>query len=540
MAMNFAGASQRVRGLLAPKKPEALAKSALTEDTLRDNIVRDAGAHSERFNAATDKRPVVEWERTHEDGSTTREEYEWETFPEAVRDFARAAFGWDEPQVRPRDEVRPSHRFNREVMQAAINSEGMRELRPYSRNNEQEALYGAIVGADELRGMAGSVLADHVARSEQMSEQEHAQQSAEDMLEQLRQRAKQEVQDQGAVQDDTRREVKRALKRIEQAQGKLEQLMHEEGASSMVVDAIAAGERMTQTAAEAAEAFGQLPGIGGGEAHNLSLDQQIELAEKWAANPNLKAIARMLGRMLRSMVFKREARTKNVSIEPVGVTTGNDLARLLPHELARAYSSNTLIKTSFVKDFAERSLLQYDMEGKAPAGKGPIITVHDGSGSMGGEKFVWATSLCLSVLTIAQRERRQFAGAEFGSAGQIKSWIFPANQAPDPNDVLDYATHFFAGGTSTLTGMQEALRIMREHPEFKTADVLLIGDGIDYFREADKKVRDELRALGCRIHGISILQKNNTYMQQMCESVVDVADLAGANDATDHVAENIT
>ena len=168
--------------------------------------------------------------------------------------------------------------------------------------------------------------------------------------------------------------------------------------------------------------------------------------------------------MLHSMRFKRETRTKNVDVEPVGITTGNDLRRLLPHELARGFSTNRLIKTSFIKDYAERGLLQYDMEGKAPAGKGPIISVHDGSGSMSGEKFVWATSLCLSVLTIAHRERRQFAGAEFGSNGQIASWIFPPDRAPDPEQVLDYATHFFAGGTSTLTGMREALRIMREHP----------------------------------------------------------------------------
>ena len=69
---------------------------------------------------------------------------------------------------------------------------------------------------------------------------------------------------------------------------------------------------------------------------------------------------------------------------------------------------------------------------------------------------------------------------------------------------------------------------------------MLIGDGQDYFRDEDKRVREELRALGCRIHGISILCPNNAYMAQMCESVVDVTDLAGANDATDHVAESIT
>src|SRR6476659_3452644 len=98
MAMNFAAASQRVRALLAPKKLAEQSKSALTEDVLRDNIVRDAGNASERFQNAVNKRPVIEYDRANEDGSTSREEYEWDAFPEAVRDFARAAFGWDEPQ----------------------------------------------------------------------------------------------------------------------------------------------------------------------------------------------------------------------------------------------------------------------------------------------------------------------------------------------------------------------------------------------------------------------------------------------------------
>ena len=433
MAMNFATASKRVRGLLAPTKPADLSKSSLTPDPLRDNIIRDAGAQSERFQAAMRKYPEIEYERTNDDGSTSTESYEWETFPEAVRDFARAAFGWDEPEVLSRDKVRPSHRFNREIMQAAINSPGFRELRPHSRNNELESLYGAIMGVPELEAMAPEALSEHIARSEKMKVEENLQQTAEQMFERLRERARQEITDLGEVQDGTKREIKHTLRDMQTAQSNLAQLMHEEATSSMVVDAIAAGEAMAQSAAEAVQAMGNLPGIGGGEAHNLTPDQQIALAEKWAANPDLRAIVRMLGRMLHSMRFKRETRTKNVDVEPVGITTGNDLRRLLPHELARGFSTNRLIKTSFIKDYAERGLLQYDMEGKAPAGKGPIITVHDGSGSMSGEKFVWATSLCLSVLTIAHRERRQFAGAEFGSAGRSPRGSSRPTARPTPN-----------------------------------------------------------------------------------------------------------
>jgi uncharacterized protein with von Willebrand factor type A (vWA) domain len=540
MTMNFAGAGARVRQLLAPAKPADLQKSALTSDPLRDHIIEEAEQDSERFRHALEKRPQVEYERTHEDGSTTKETYDWHTFDEVQRDFARAAFGWEEPECTDRSKIRPSHRLNREILQSALHSTGFHELRPYSRNNEGESLCGAIVGGESLCDIAQERLGEHIARSEQMSEQEQRQQSADEMFEQLRGRARQEIDENGAVAPDTRRQIKQALKQGQAAQDALGELMQAEAGSSMMVDAIAAGRELANSAQEGVEMLSSLPGFEPGNAHNLPLDKQIELAEKWSQTQDLKAVLKMLGRMLRSMTFKRKARVKNVDIEPVGVTTGDTLRLLLPHEMARGFSDHPLIKATFMKDFAERSLLQYDMQGKEPAGKGPVITVHDGSGSMSGTKFVWATSVCLATLTIAHKEHRHFAGVEFGSHGQIKSWQFPARKPVDPELALDYATHFFAGGTSTVGGMAEALRIMRAQEEFRSADVLLIGDGCDHFGDEDRRVRDELRALGARIHGITILTPSNPYFAQMCEWHTDVQDLSGANEATDRLAQNIT
>jgi uncharacterized protein with von Willebrand factor type A (vWA) domain len=103
---------------------------------------------------------------------------------------------------------------------------------------------------------------------------------------------------------------------------------------------------------------------------------------------------------------------------------------------------------------------------------------------------------------------------------------------------MEYVTHTFGGGTSTLIGMTEALRLMQDQPEFKTADVVLVGDGQDYFQEGDRQVRDALHKLGVRIHAISIACPNNAYMQQMADHVIDVTDIA--NDAVSILAEQIT
>lgn len=537
--MDFKSASGKVRNLLAPKRPKDLARSVLTDDPLRDNIMREAAERSERFRKAARKSPEVKYKVTDADGNESEQTYQWEQFPEAMRDYSRAAFEWAEPDVKPRDQIQPSHRLNREVIQAMISSPAFQESRPYTRNSELESLYGAMAAGESLRESASTLLAEHIAREQEIDEAEQEQQTAEEMFENLRKRAKREVKDDGAVGDPTRRGIKKALKNIQQTQANLGNLMQQQSGSSMVVDAIAAGQAAAQAGADAVDSIGSIPGMDPGQSQQLSTDQQIALAEKWGKNPDLKRIAQILGRMLRSFRFKRSARSKHVKIEPVGVETGNDLRLLLPHELARGFSDNRLVKTTFMKDFAEAALLQYDMEGKAPTGKGPIIAAWDGSGSMSGEPFVWASSVALTLLTTALREKRAFVGIEFGSGSEMKSWYFPKNESADPDRVIEMTGHFFGGGTDTTVGMAEALRILETEPVFKTADIILIGDGQDWFQEDDKKIRDRMRELGARIHGITIMTGDNPFFEQMCDWHVDVIDLAN-NDVMDRLADNIT
>lgn len=537
--MDFGSAGAKVRKLLAgTKRPQDLSTSSLTENKLRDNIIRDAGNASDRFKAAQRKAPEVEYTTKDDQGVESTQKYTWSSYPEMMRDAARALFDFDEPELRPQEEVRPSHHLNREVAANWMTSAAFRDARPYSRRNELESLFGAMAAGAELQEQAQGVLAEHIARSEQMGEQEQDAQTADDMMEKLRKRARKQLDAAGQVDPKTVKQMKQQVAKRQAARTNLANLLQQQQQAGMTGAARTAAAAMAQAAQDAIDAVGSLPGITGGSAHNLSPDQQIALAEKWAANTQLRDVAKMLGRMIRDVKFKREARTKNVKTEPVDITTGRDFDLLLPTELATAYMPT--MKPLFLKRFAESSLLQYQMSGKAPAGKGPIIAVHDGSGSMSGEPFVWATSLCLTLLTIAHREKRPFAGIEFGTSTQIKTWYFPKGQAVDPDQVLDYASHFYGGGTSIVSGLQTAYDICKDEDEFRTADVILISDGQDYFREPDALLKREFAELHVRIHGISILTGDNAYMEQMCEWHTDVQDLAGPNSATDKLAANIT
>lgn len=543
--MDFKQAAGRVRNLLAPTKTADLSKSALTKDEMRDRIIRDTGEASARFKAARDKMPVVEYEREHEDGSKTTEQFGWDTYPELIEDIARAAFGWDEPDVLSRDRMQPRYRLNREVLDAFVNSPYMDELRPFSRNNTDESLFGAMGAAPDAHELASGLLAEHIARSEQIGEAEQEQQQANDLFEQLRQQARQETAEHGTAQPDTRRGIKQVLKQAQQANEKLAGLMQQENASSMRVDAIAAGTQMAAAAADAAQAIAELPGTEDGNESNLTFDEALALAEKWNAHEGLRKVIRRLGRLFRSFSFKREARTQHVRIEPVGIEPGNDLKALLPVELARLQSDSKALKALFWRDYEQRRLLQFAKEGKSPAGKGPVIQVQDQSGSMGMEfggvtRNVWACSLGVTVQARTHREKRAFAGIQFGSRREVRTWYFPKDEPVDPAKVLDYASHFFGGGTDTCAGMEEALRIIKSEPAFTTADVMLVADGQDVFEERDRRVRDALRALGVRITGISIAYPNNAYMKEMCDEVIDIGSLADEEAATTALADSLT
>lgn len=538
MPMDFKGAANRVRSLIAAKKPQDLSRSALTPDALRDNIIAEEGSRSERFRAASQKQPVIDWEREDENGVKSQEQYPWTQFGECLRDVARAQFSYDEPQVLRREQVRPSAQLNREVVQGFLASDESQEAYPYTRGNPTESLFASLAASKSLEASARERLAEHIARSNEMEQAEDDQASAEEMLERLRERARQQKQDSGQIDPNVAPQVRDQVARREAAKAALAQLQQQQQTSSMVRAARAAGKAAAHEANEAAQVIHSLPGMDPGQARNLSPEQQIALAEKWSENGNMRHIARMVGRLVRDMRFKRQARTKNVPVEPVDITTGRHLDRMLPHELARAYMPE--LRPLWMKDYSEHALLEWEMSGTEPAGKGPIVCVHDGSGSMSGEKFVWATSLGLALLTIAQREKRDYAGVEFGSRTELKSWIFPSGAQPDPDEVVDYAGHFFGGGTDIGIGLAEALRIITDVPQFKTADVVLLTDGIAHYGARDKAAVDALVKLGVRIHGIAIEAPHNAYLDQACEWWCNVEDLAGTNEATDQLAEQIT
>ena len=68
---------------------------------------------------------------------------------------------------------------------------------------------------------------------------------------------------------------------------------------------------------------------------------------------------------------------------------------------------------------------------------GPIVMVVDGSGSMAGERNIWARAVAMCLLHIARIEKRDFALVEFSSARQYATWQVPARKALDGQLVIE-------------------------------------------------------------------------------------------------------
>jgi uncharacterized protein with von Willebrand factor type A (vWA) domain len=161
---------------------------------------------------------------------------------------------------------------------------------------------------------------------------------------------------------------------------------------------------------------------------------------------------------------------------------------------------------------------------------------------MFGERNEWARAVSLALLTIARREKRDAAVVEFSSPGQTASWEFLRREGVKPERILDFITHIFEGGTHIYSGLEVSRTFIDSRPEFKQADIVLITDGGDRFEELDAEIRAHFREKGVRVHGVSIgiSAEDNTYLQKMCDTVVDTDNLKGANEATDHLAQVIT
>jgi uncharacterized protein with von Willebrand factor type A (vWA) domain len=239
-----------------------------------------------------------------------------------------------------------------------------------------------------------------------------------------------------------------------------------------ISDMLTKAEEAARESNEIAMTWGMEPG----ELQRLPAQERMDLAKR-LNNERFRRVAKLFGPMRNMMLSEQQRKVIHTNEEVYDVTIGNDLGRVLPQEIINLRPGPT--RLDFLRRFTEGKLLQYDMQGKERLAKGAIIFCEDGSGSMSGEREMWAKAVMLCLLHLARQQKRSFHLIHFSGPGQFRHLAFEAPTDFTLERILDAAETFFGGGTDFATPMIQAMGLL--DTEFKgtgrvKADVVFVTD----------------------------------------------------------------
>lgn len=516
---------EKAKRLVGRGRPK-LAQNAIDGSKIDHAVLRDLRKRAPVLNDAMSTAPESAtpeaWERLSEDV--------WSSY-----------FGQNEPKLRSRDELDPAYAVNREVAMRHIRSEEFSSERPRTMTKATASALGTVGALGSLRESYDNELKEHAERQSEVEKRENELDAIDDLLEEYRQQRAEAKHDDdiGAIDEEIRevaQDKREAVARIRELRD--EQVVNAADMATAAKEAVAKAHAAAQDAVDAAD---MIPGIGKGAGADTTANASamFGFAEKIRGNPALRRVLEAMGRLDLSMGSTRRTMRKGGFEDIVDIEFGDDLPRVLTQE--KMLLRHPVAKFDFYRRFMERSLAQYETIEERELKRGSCIFVNDGSASMSGIKSILCRGITLSTVNMMHRERRNSAAIEFGGPGQARCEFFPKDRPLDPEAMIRFAEQFYNGGTSTLTGMRMALDIMRTDAPFHSADIIIVTDGEDYVTDEDIAIRDELRAMGVKIHGIAIGIGVTTYLLTICDVTTSVTEFTPEkNQASDRLAIDLT
>jgi hypothetical protein len=294
---------------------------------------------------------------------------------------------------------------------------------------------------------------------------------------------------------------------------------------------------------------GIAPGMGSAPAlHEQQDPRRATLAQALLGSANLRQIIDLAGRLQRIAAKVKKQRNPDLVEEVVDIERGGDLGRVLPSELAGLRSGRTTRLLTMQK-IAERTAIQYRLDGREPLGRGEMIVALDESGSMAVKQKgvipnVWARAIGLACLRIARQDRRAITVVGFnggltsrhrmGRDGACFVWTAGA-WAPIQGGfaalALEVISRGCSGGTSFDAPISYAVSALAEAPDARP-DLLFVTDGeanvSASILEALGKAKSErgLRVFGVAMGGGSITAAMRSVCDQAIDFAPDIAKLA--------------
>lgn len=217
---------------------------------------------------------------------------------------------------------------------------------------------------------------------------------------------------------------------------------------------------------------------GPGEETRLPPEVRLRLMRDLARNPRLRRIALLFARYRRLGLSDRERKALLASEEVVDYIQGGDVARVLASELSNFAMSER--EDLFYSKLVTRQLLLYELWQRHPRPR-PVYLCLDNSGSMSGEKEVWAKASALALAHMALQHGRSVEIVLFGDAADPLRVVAlrPEDKGPERLEkVVDVASYFLGGGTDFQKPLAHVLDSIGSAGEKPGHDVLFVTDGL--------------------------------------------------------------
>lgn len=286
---------------------------------------------------------------------------------------------------------------------------------------------------------------------------------------------RQQMEEFAKQQEQIRERIEALQKDAEQAGEDFEREMNGIKATMRghISDMLNKAEEAARESNEIAMTWGMEPG----ELQRLPAKERMDLAKR-LNNEKFRRVAKLFGPMRNMMLSEQQRKVIHTNEEVYDVTIGNDLGRVLPQEIINLRPGSPT-RLDFLRRFTEGKLLQYDLQGQEKLAKGAIIFCEDGSGSMSGERELWAKAVMLCLLHLARQQKRAFHLIHFSGPGQYLHIGFEKPQDFTLERILDAAETFYGGGTDFATPMKQAMGLLQtEHSATGRvkADVVFVTD----------------------------------------------------------------
>lgn len=460
----------------------------------------------------------------------------------AMEDIFLVAVKSDPDQFNPND-MNPEYLVNREVNKQAQNMKELEEMRQYTVGDPIGSALATIAMEPDMENIFDRLkeeqkLAKKIADEQgQLGQKEAEARDLDEMFEEWKSAGNEdpaEAMDFQAQQDALQQQMQALQDQIAQDANKLQEDLEKK--RPQIQNGLRKGMNKASEQAADIEQAAMMWGTEPGQLTHLPARERLEFAKK-VQTPKFKKMAQLIGPLMRLAMAEQSRKTDFGRDEVHDIVYGDDLARVLPTELADL--RHPILKKQFFRKFLEKQLLQYELRGVEKVAKGGIIFLEDGSGSMGGDREIWAKGVGLALLQIARKQKRSFYGIHFGSPGQIACFDFRDPNLIDPDKVMEFASIFFNGGTDFCTPLAKALDILREEFDVKgcvKGDIVFATDGQC---PVPPKFLEDFKAeqarLGFRVFGINIGGTvRDEPMATICDNRVStITDLMSGEDVRD-------